>query len=98
MRAIQEANRDAGYDFFEADTMRFFASRLCPRTVEQGPGGVYFITSEQFRASNGYRATRRYTVRRFYPETRDIGSVGVFQAYATREAAHRAARRLAAGE
>jgi len=65
---IRAANKAAGFYFFEPATLRFFDSRIL-RAVYQGPGGVYFITSEQFHGSGGYTAPRKHTVRKFNPET-----------------------------
>lgn len=65
---IKMLNKSAGLHFFDPETMRFFDSRT-GRTVYQGPGGVYFITSERFHGSNGYSEPRRYTVREFDPKT-----------------------------
>ena len=50
--------------FFEPQAKRFFRSRI-GSNVYQGPGGIYFVTSEQFIGSNGYRAERMFTVRQF---------------------------------
>ncbi|NML65919.1 hypothetical protein HHL22_11950 [Hymenobacter sp. RP-2-7] len=88
---IQTANRAAGRYFFSPDTMRYFRSRASER-VHQGPGGIYFVTSEQYdRAS-----PRLFTVRRFLPGAADIDTVGSFQAHATAHRAHAEAARLAA--
>jgi hypothetical protein len=95
---IKAANHRAGRFFFEPATMRFFRSRV-GSSVYQGPGGVFFVTSEQFVASvwNDRRSYgRHFTVRQFNPETADIKTVGEFNKL-TRGCAHRAARKLAAG-
>lgn len=64
---IKTANHEAGYHFFDPDTMRCFGSRI-ERTVYQGEGGVYFISSE-----DDFNRTRRfYCVRQFMPETGQI--------------------------
>ncbi len=44
---IKNINAAFGLHFFEPATLRFFRSQI-ERGVYQGPGGVYFITSEQF--------------------------------------------------
>ncbi len=62
--------------FFDKDTMRFFNSRIL-ETVYQGPGGVFFVTSERFVGST-YTGPRLYTVRKFNPETGDIGTHGEY--------------------
>ena len=74
---IKATNAAKGYHWFEASTLRFFLSRI-GRTVYEGPGGIYFVSSEQFEASSGERAPRRYTVRSFNPETGNINTVGQF--------------------
>lgn len=57
MQDIKQANRDAGFHFFDRDTMRFFDSRILSQ-VYSGPGGVFFVTSER-----GPAGPRGYTVR-----------------------------------
>jgi len=75
--AIRETDHRAGRYFFSADTMRFFNSRILP-TVYEGPGGIYFITSEKFRGSDGTSAPRKYTIRQFIPDPVNIRSVAGF--------------------
>jgi hypothetical protein len=77
MTAIKAANAEAGYHWFEPGTLRFFASRVGD-TVYQGPGGVYFVSSEQFKMTGRPDGPRRYTVRRFLPETGAVVTVGPF--------------------
>ena len=69
VNAIRAAVRATGSHWFDLDTMRFFGTRILP-TVYQGPGGIYFVTSEQ-----PPHAKRAYTVRRFDPDTANIRSV-----------------------
>lgn len=87
---IKAANRDAGQFFFSPATLRFFKSRI-GRRIHEGPGGVYFVTSEQ--PPDGRRA---YAVRVFDPVTARIGTVAYPCQYPTSAAAHKAARDLAA--
>jgi hypothetical protein len=97
LQEVIRAHEDAGGHFFDADTKRFFRSRIGDRTY-CGPGGIYFTTSEQFVGSGGYVAPRRYSVRRFDAENpRSIDDVGGFQAYATAATARAAALRAASG-
>lgn len=56
IKAIKEANKAIGHHFFEADTMRFFSSRILPRVY----AGKYFITSEK-RCFQDY--SRVYSIR-----------------------------------
>jgi hypothetical protein len=47
--------------------MRMWGSKVLA-TVNQGPGGIYFVTSE-----DNYNKTRReFSVRRYDPETGDV--------------------------
>lgn len=70
---IEAANTQRGFHFFEAGAMRFFNSRVLS-DVYQGPGGVYFVTSEKFNA----RTPRYYTVRQFNPTSGDVSTIGLF--------------------
>lgn len=71
--AIRTANKVRGKFFFERGAMRFFDSRILS-TVHQGPGGVYFLTSERFHSSTGHTGPRCFTVRRFNPDTGDVST------------------------
>lgn len=62
--------------WFHPSNMRFFRSRLLP-TVYQGPGGVYFVSSEQFVGSETTHE-RRYTVRQYDVDNDDIKTVHGF--------------------
>lgn len=70
---LKELSAAAGSHFFERSTMRFFRSRIVP-TIYAGPGGVFFVTSEQYDDNSA----RMYTVRQFNPETAGIHSVSGF--------------------
>ena len=97
MDEIKSVNAAAGYHYFDASTMRFFRSRVGD-TVYQGHGGVYFVTSEQFVASDGTRFPRKYTVRLFYPASGLCGTAPGYEFNRlTRADAHRAAKWLARG-
>ena len=84
--------------WFSVSNLQFFRSRVHSR-VYNGPGGTYFVSSEQFVPISGHPSPRRYTVRRFLPAGLRgfIDTVGEFQAYSTRTEAHNAAKRLANG-
>jgi hypothetical protein len=90
IESIRRANAKAGFYFFEAGALRFFASRIGSTVY----GGKYFITSEQFRPSSGPPARRKYSVRMIRPDG-SIDTIGGFQAYASRSGAASAALRLA---
>ncbi|GAB3843207.1 DUF7447 family protein [Hymenobacter jeollabukensis] len=87
---IKAANHKHGGHFFSPGALRFFRSRVSEK-VHQGPGGIYFVTSEQFDE----RSPRLYTVRRFCPTSRGVDTVGEFQQHATSRQAHAEAARLA---
>lgn len=88
-------NPGEGRHFFDRSTMRFFRSKL-PASGYEGPGGVFFVTSEQFAPSSGPAHPRRYTVRQLVKEG-DIDTIGDFNKM-TADAARAMAKRLAAGE
>jgi uncharacterized protein (DUF1330 family) len=92
---IKAANKAAGGHWFDADTLRFFRSQVTP-TVYEGPGGVFFVTSEQYASMEGPLHPRRYSLRQFHPETGSVDTVGDFQQYRTSLAARQAARKAAA--
>ena len=87
---IKHANKERGQHFFSRGTLRFFHSRIGSK-VHRGPGGIYFVTSEQFDE----RSPRLYTVRRFEPVSAEVDTVGEFQQYACARHAHSEAARLA---
>jgi hypothetical protein len=93
---IKMLNRDSGLHFFDSSTMRFFSSRCCS-TVHDGPGGVFFVTSEKRTGFGCADGPRRYTVRRFDRMTGEVrlagnGTGDEFQKYSSSRAANRAAK------
>ena len=72
MREIRDAAAAAGIHWFEPGSMRFFGTELS-RTIYQGKGGIFFITSE--KPPHG---ARRFSVRRFHPDDSSISTVGEF--------------------
>jgi hypothetical protein len=88
---IERENRNAGRHFFDKATLKAFDSRIHSQ-VYQGPGGVYFVTSERFHGTTK-TGPRRYNVRRFWPNTGGITSAE--RNFTTRRAAHKAAAQLA---
>jgi hypothetical protein len=84
--------REAKGQFFSSGNMEFFGSRVL-ETVYQGPGGVYFVTSEKKPHSD---SPRRYTVRVYSPETRSVRTVGEFNTL-TRYRAQKLAEDLSNG-
>ena len=66
---IKGAHKRSGGYFFSAGAMRGFKSRVS-NIVYQGPGGVYFVTSER-----GPGGVRFYTARKFDRKTKDIANL-----------------------
>jgi hypothetical protein len=85
-----------GRHWFDADTLRFFSSRIADTAYVSGEyretldGAAYFVSSERRRG-----CARLYTVRRYDFATQDISTVGEFQGYASRSGAVAAAKRHA---
>lgn len=86
---IKRRNTEAGLHYFDPDTMRFFKSRVSS-TVYQGPGGVFFVTSE--KPPHG---PRRYTPRMFLPNGGCETAYGVEFCILSRRQAHKLARKMA---
>ena len=85
LRTIKEVNYNAGYFWFDVESMRFFRSRLSSDVY----GGRFFVSSEKIPNN-----VRKYSVR----ETLECGrivTVGEFQKYHTRSQAIAAAKRVA---
>lgn len=91
INGIQAAVMGSGSHWFDRDTLRWFRCRVGEK-VYQGPGGVYFVTSEKGPFEHSKRA---YTVRQFHPQDNGIDTVGEFNEL-TRAAAHSQAAELAA--
>lgn len=87
MDEIREASDSTWGHWFDADTMRFFETRLSFR-VYATPYGTYFVSSELMP---GWES-RRYSLR-FCALDGRIWTVGEFGEYPNRAAAHKAARR-----
>lgn len=85
---IQEEVSASGSHWFDRDSMRFFKTRIEPQ-VYQGPGGIYFVTSEK-----GPTEIRLYSVRQYRPNGCHVDTVGEFN-HLSRSEAHRIAQRLA---
>lgn len=74
---VKVANHEAGFHFFEADTMAFFDSQIESTLF----GGCLFITSEQFHGSTE-DGPRRYTVRVAMADG-SVDTLGEFQEFET---------------
>lgn len=90
-RSVDEIRQRHDGHWFDADTMRFFSTRLSDTVI----GGRYFITSERYEAPAGFgpSGSRMFTIREAFADA-SIDTVGEFQGYATRKQAERAARDL----
>ena len=86
----QDIERDHSGHWFSPPTKRFFRSRIGSQ-VYQGLGGIYFVSSEQYRTFAGPLAPRKYTVRRYDPLADTISTIGDFNAL-SRSTAHRLAK------
>lgn len=89
---IKEHNKKAGFYFFEPATMRFFRSKVESKPLIEKEDKVFFITSEQFKPSNGPAELRMYTIREYNKATGDVTTVGEFNKYKTKQEAVRQAR------
>jgi hypothetical protein len=96
MAAIKAKNAKEGYNYFDKETMRFFRSRV-ESGPYQGAGGIFFVTSEQFVGSY-YTDPRKYSVRRFFPETGACCSFGEFNRTLHLEDAREDAKAAARGK
>jgi hypothetical protein len=90
---INDIKRHYSGHWFSPDSMRFFRSRLC-RDVWEGPGGVFFVSSECGPSPD---SVRKWTVRAYDPVKRSISTVGDFNAIRSMCIAKRIARRLSLG-
>ena len=97
MSDIQSANARAGSHCFDPEAIRFVRRRIGP-TVYKGPGGVFFISSEQFVPSVGPAAERKYTVRVFVPRTGKVDTADEEFNARSYSSAVSHAKKLAAGE
>ena len=83
-------------NYFDRATMRFFRSRVESKAYN-GPGGCYFITSEQFVGSNGIADPRKYSVRKVSEDGGGINTVRDFNSILSIEDARAIARKLSRG-
>lgn len=92
MSEIRERyNPGEGRHFFDRSSMRFFRSKL-PAYGYEGPGGVYFVTSEQFIGISGVPSSRKYTVRQLLERDGEpcVNTVGEFNVMDARTARYMA--------
>ena len=76
LREVAEANRAAGWHWFDKSAMRFFGTRLETEIITRGER-QFFISSEQREPDTD----RRYTIREVLP-TGKVETVGEFMQYA----------------
>jgi hypothetical protein len=92
MSEIRACNARHGHHWFERGTMRFFDSQV-GRSVYQGPGGVFFMSSEKYSES----MPRKFSVRKFNPRDCSVDTIGPFGGYPSSVQAAAEAKRLARG-
>lgn len=85
---IESEMSAAGSHWWDRDSQRFFKCRVGEQ-VYQGPGGIYFVTSERCNDS-----PRQYSVRQYMPARKNIETIGDFNSM-TRSVAHRTAKEMA---
>lgn len=95
IESIKTHNRNVNHYFFDTNTLRCFNSRILS-DVYDGPGGVYFVTSEK-QCSLTYTYPRLYTVREYNPISGFISTKGNFPGFETARAAKAYAKKCAAG-
>lgn len=96
MNSIRHRAKEAGSHWFDADSMRFFRSRVGSGGYVHEDGRIFFVSSERFVSSTGWSPGRKYSVRVMTPDG-NVDTVGEFQQYASRSGADAAARRAAYG-
>ena|ERR1035441_10828858 len=82
---FKEFNTNMGFHFFDAETMRYFNSKIIDSVWNEETG--HFITSE--RPPDGERA---YTIRKADFKTGQIHTIGEFMGYRSLAHAKRALR------
>lgn len=92
MYQIKRAAENADSGWFYPPILGFFSSRFS-RRVYPVPNGALFISSDLARPFRGDDGPRLYSVRSCTCDGR-IDTVGEFQQYRTREAAHNAAAKM----
>ena len=85
--------------WFKPNTMKYFRSRLSRTAYEvvtntSQKGRIYFVSSEQYEDSHGWRGARRYTIR-IMTETGEIRDGSRFMEFATSGTALKHARKRA---
>lgn len=96
---IETIKRNHSGQWFSPNNIRFFGSRLA-KIAYRGAGGIFFVSSERCRYlahTDAWKHPRAYSVRQQLPDG-SIDTMGEFQAYRSRETAHRVAKTLAKGE
>lgn len=83
MADIRAANQAAGHHWFDRGNNRMFGTKYHGSALH-GPGGVFFITSEPTdpgRERLWPGSPRRFSIRRFDPESGDVRTVGDFRGH-----------------
>jgi len=85
---IQSEMTDAGSHWWDSDSLYFFRCRVGEK-VYQGPGGIYFVTSEKSPWDS-----RKHSCRQYIPSDKKIATIGEFCSM-TRSGAHKLAKKMA---
>lgn len=85
---VKQCARACSSHWFDADTLRFFKSRVDDTAYVDGKGGAYFVSSERYDSSH----PRLYSVNHYAKCS--IDTVGQFQGYKTKLAATKAIKGL----
>lgn len=73
--AIKAAMKADGSHWWDRDTLKFFGTKVAS-AVYQGPGGVFFVTSEWDGFAGKDNGTRAYTLRQYVPERVGVETIG----------------------
>lgn len=89
---VKQVDRDHKNHFFDADTIRFFNSRVSDRAYKVGDK-AYFITSERSKIGN---QPRKWSIRVIDLTTGNIRTVGQFQEFNSSKEAKAELKRILA--
>ena len=90
---LKSRNHNAGYHYFEPETLRFFCGRVSDEIWPLPDGSALFVTSEKFKGFREPDGPRLYLVRIMFREG-DVDTIGEFQQYRSLSGAKRAAQRI----
>lgn len=93
LESIKVESLSKGSKFFSPEFKAAFKTRYSKRVAE-GPGGVFFVTSEEIPTASGI-PERRFAVRSYNPLSGDVSDVSALGQYATDYSAHVYAKAIA---